>query len=140
MKKAYLIALTVVVVIFALTGCVIQTGNTDGKTGIKMSGSGGVESIPNTLTATQGCTFEFKLEANPTTGYTWQVNIEDEEIVELVGNEYICDDPEADGTGGITTLKFKALQIGETTVTLEYARDWEDGDVDKTKEIKVVVE
>lgn len=140
MKKTILLALIIAVVLMVLTGCLIQTGNSDGKTAILMSGSGGVESIPSKLNATQGSTFEFKLEANPTTGHTWQVNIEDEEIVVLTSNEYICNDPEADGTGGTTTLKFKALKKGETTITLGYARDWEDGDVDKHKEIKVVVE
>lgn len=140
MKKTIIGALIIVVVLLALTGCVIQTGNTDGKTAIQMSGSGGVESIPDTLNATKGSTFEFKLEANSTTGYTWQVYIDDEEIVELTGDEYECDDPEVTGSGGITTLTFKALKEGETTVTLEYARDWEGGEVDKSKEIKVVVE
>ena len=50
------------------------------------------------------------------------------------------EDSEATGSGGIATLTFGALKKGETKLTLEYAQDWEGGEVDKTKEITVVVE
>lgn len=139
-RKLVLATLVIVVCMTIFTGCVIKTGNTDGNTAIEMSGSGDIDSLPGTLNATKGSTFGFKLEANPTTGYTWQVYIEDEEIVKLAGNEYDPDDAQADGSGGLTTLTFKALEKGETKVKIEYARDWEGGEVDKTKEITIIVE
>ena len=140
MKKTIMIIVLVLVCVLCLSGCEIQLGG-GGKTAIQMSGeTGDVEGLPDTVTAPVGSTFAFSLEGNATTGYTWQVMIEDEEIVELKSNEYVPEDSEVTGSGGIATLTFGALKKGETKLTLEYAQDWEGGEVDKTKEITVVVE
>ena len=140
MKKMGMIFALILVCVIGLSGCQLQFGG-DGNTAIDMSGStGDADGLPNTVTAPQGSTFAFRLEGNITTGYTWQAMIEDEQILKLESNEYEPEDSELVGSGGTATLTFKALKKGETKLTLEYAQDWEGGEVDKTKEITVVVE
>ena len=121
MKKAILILVVILVCAFVFAGCQIQLGG-GGKTAIEMSSDAGdVDSLPDTLAASKGSTFAFSLEGNDTTGYTWQVMIEDEEIVELKSSEYVPEDLDAQESGGITTLTFRALAKGETKLTLTYA-------------------
>ncbi len=140
MKKTILIIAIILACVFVFAGCQIQLGG-GGKTAIQMSSeTGDVDDLPDTLTASKGSTFAFSLEGNATTGYSWQVVIEDEEIVELKSNEYEPEDSDVTGSGGIATLTFGALKKGETKLTLVYAQDWEGGETDKTKEILVVVE
>lgn len=125
---------------FAFSGCIIQMEGNE-KTAIEMgSDIGGFDAVPEDLTVPKDATFSFNLQGNATTGYTWQVIIEDEEIIELVSNEYVPEETKAVGSGGIATLTFKALERGETILTLEYAQDWDGGEIDKTKDIIVVVE
>ena len=140
MKKTVMIIAFVMVCLLCFAGCQIQLGG-DGKTAIQMSGdTGDVDSLPNTVTAPKGSTFAFSLEGNAEKGYTWLVMIEDEEIVELKSNEYVPDDSDENGNGGIATLTFKALKKGETKLTLTCVQDGEGGEVDKTKEVTVIVE
>ena len=140
MKKMLVLTVLVLICVMLFAGCLIRTGNDDGKTAVPMKNAGGVDTIPDVVNVTKGTNFEFSLEGNPTTGYTWQVYVDDEEILEYLGEDYVVDDPNADGSGGVSTLKFKALEKGETKVTLEYAQDWEGGDLGEEKEITVVVE
>ena len=142
MKKTFIFMILIVLLsTIVFSGCVIQTDN-GSDTAIQMNGSGSLETLPSTLTVTKGSTFGYSLEANMTTGYSWQVSIEDESIVELVDNVYEPDktDEEAAGSGGVATITFKALKKGETTITLEYAQDWEGGETGKSKDITIVVE
>jgi predicted secreted protein len=140
MKKTVLFLIMILLLgVTIFSGCVMQLGE-KGSTVMQMGSSGDVDSLPSTLTVTKGSTFGFSLEANMTTGYSWQVYIEDEEILKLVSNDYEPEDTDADGSGGMTTITIEALKKGETKITLEYARDWEGGEVDKTKDMTIVVE
>lgn len=68
-----------------------------------------------------GETFELVLSSNPSTGYQWQVIPElDENIVELVGQEYVAEQPVAPGSGGMDVWTFRARNAGETTISLGY--------------------
>jgi predicted secreted protein len=68
-----------------------------------------------------GETFELVLSSNPSTGYQWKVIPElDETIVELVGQEYIAEQPVAPGSGGMDVWMFRARNAGETTIVLGY--------------------
>ncbi len=138
-SKALFIILAVFVCAGAFSGCVLQLGE-KGDTALQMGNSGDIDSLPSTITVTKGSTFGFSLKANMTTGYSWQVYIEDEEIVKLVSNEYEPEDSDADGSGGMATITLEALKKGETVVTFEYAQDWEGGETDKTRDITIVVE
>lgn len=70
-----------------------------------------------------GQAFAIALTGNPTTGYTWQAEI-DEQVLEWLGKEF---EPRGQGVGagGQEVLRFRALQAGKTEITVEYRRPWE---------------
>ena len=75
--------------------------------------------------------FVIALGANPTTGYDWEVSL-DETILELVEKTYKLPEEaehEVVGAGGVDYFRFKALKAGETEITLVYKRSWEKEDI-----------
>jgi predicted secreted protein len=71
-----------------------------------------------------GETFQIVLEANPSTGYTWQVAGVDTSILQLGDVEFR---PTSDllGAPEEQIIPFTALRSGETAVDLRYKRPWE---------------
>jgi inhibitor of cysteine peptidase len=94
-----------------------------------------------------GQEFIIALGSNPTTGYSWQASY-DEAKLELIPGEdgkqstYEPDetDEPAMGSGGVEYFRFKALEAGETEITLTYAQPWEGGGVGDTKVFTVVID
>jgi len=78
-----------------------------------------------------GDTLEVALESNPTTGFQWVLVENSDEIAsQQVGHVYVPygnTDPPLPGVGGKELWTFKALQKGETTITMEYSQLWEGG-------------
>jgi inhibitor of cysteine peptidase len=66
--------------------------------------------------------FVIVLESNPTTGYQWKiVGDVDGAVVEFVESEYKSTSaPNLVGSGGLDLWTFKAVNAGETQVTLGY--------------------
>ena len=77
--------------------------------------------------------FVIALGSNPTTGYSWQESY-DETMLRLVEKTY---EPGKEakqgavGAGGVEYFRFKALQAGETEITLVYKRQWEQTSLDQ---------
>ncbi len=71
---------------------------------------------------------EIVLEGNPTTGYEWTYQIEDESILVIDSTNYEEDNTEEEivGSGGKYTYNFKAVGEGETKITFNYERSFED--------------
>ena len=71
--------------------------------------------------------FKIGLESNPSTGYHWSANF-DSGFLKLVKSKYIPpkDDDLIAGQPGTQKFVFKALKPGETDITLNYARPWEN--------------
>ncbi|MCL4527831.1 MAG: protease inhibitor I42 family protein [Chloroflexi bacterium] len=67
------------------------------------------------------------LQANPTTGYTWDVGEVDTNILKQVGQtEYnSSSSTPMPGQGGTQTLRFQAVAPGTTTLKLIYHRPFE---------------
>ena len=83
------------------------------------------------------------LESNPTTGFTWRLaEITDEAVLEQVSQNF--EPPGAGapvGAGGKEVWTFKALEKGESTISMEYQRPWEeDTPPAKTFVLTVMVE
>jgi inhibitor of cysteine peptidase len=80
--------------------------------------------------------FTIELPGNPTTGYTWQAEVE-AETVELIGQEF---EPAGKGAGsaGMEVCQFRAVNAGETDVNLAYRRPW-SGETRETRRFRVVV-
>ncbi len=79
-----------------------------------------------------------KLEANPTTGYTWAVDSDVDGSLRLVGEVEFDAVSNLAGAGGIQTLRFKANATGEGDLTLIYHRPFEP-DVEPLREFSVSV-
>ena len=97
--------------------------------------------------ANEGSEFELKkgqslvisLDANPTTGYTWEVvEPEDEQVLRQVGE--IEFEPESDliGAGGVQIIRFEVVNAGRAAVKLVYHRPWET-DVEPLKTFAIHV-
>ena len=80
------------------------------------------------------------LEANPTTGYIWEIAKHEQHVLRQVGEAGFEPESEAIGAQGIQTLRFEAVNVGKTALKLVYRRPWEE-DVEplETFSIKVVV-
>jgi len=77
--------------------------------------------------------FVIALGANPTTGYDWEVSL-DETILELVEKTYKLPEEaehEVVGAGGVDYFRFKALKAGKTEITVVYKRSWEETGIDQ---------
>ena len=81
------------------------------------------------------------LESNPTTGYTWNAEIEDTNILRFVSDVYKQTEEKEGltGSGGYDVFTFEAVTEGSTVVTLTYARQWEGGEVGEVREVTVNV-
>jgi len=89
----------------------------------------------------KGQTVAISLEANPTTGYTWELAECDQSvIVRQVEPSYAASRPTRAGSGGLESWRFRAKAKGETEVLLVYRRPWEEKDEpERTFGIRVVV-
>jgi predicted secreted protein len=71
-------------------------------------------------------TFTIELEANPSTGYSWELAEPlDEAIVVSLGSDHEAGDSDAVGAPGTQELSFRAVGAGTTTIALQYVRPWE---------------
>ncbi|GAB4503959.1 MAG: hypothetical protein Fur0043_09520 [Anaerolineales bacterium] len=94
------------------------------------------------VTLQSGQTLTVSLEANPTTGYRWQVLQIDPAVLEQSGEAEYKQAAGAEGltgAGGVETLRFEALAAGQTTLTLGYMRSWESVPPLKTFTVQVTV-
>jgi len=77
--------------------------------------------------------FVIAIGANPTTGYDWEVSL-DEAILELVEKTYkLAEEAEHEivGAGGVDYFRFRALKAGEAEITMVYKRSWEEEGIDQ---------
>ena len=66
------------------------------------------------------------LDANPTTGFEWQLAAPlDDKVMKLIGHTFRPTDSAREGAGGTDVWTFKAIGTGSTTIMLEYRRPWE---------------
>ncbi|MGA9349804.1 MAG: protease inhibitor I42 family protein [Anaerolineae bacterium] len=89
----------------------------------------------------KGQTLVVTLEANPTTGYSWEVAEPlDEQVLRQVGEPEFKQESDLVGAGGVQILRFEAMNAGQTTFKLVYHRPWEkDVEPLETYSIEVVV-
>ncbi len=119
MKKFLILVILAVIALGLVAGCVreVETYTDSGQTiniGINQE-------------------FVIALGSNPTTGYGWQEGY-DEAMLRLEEKTYELGETAeqgAVGAGGIEYFRFKALETGQTEITLVYKRPWEEGVIDQ---------
>jgi inhibitor of cysteine peptidase len=85
-----------------------------------------------TYTVKAGDLVQIVVAGNPTTGYSWMADLSESDaaIMQQQGEPLYAQestDPSLVGGGGTYTFTFKAVETGEATITLDYARSWETG-------------
>jgi len=86
--------------------------------------------------------FSVVLEANPTTGYQWELDF-DSDYIQLVDKKYAIDwqgpDLPPPGTGGHETFNFLALKPGKTELVFSYLRSWEEEPPIEKKVYEIII-
>lgn len=67
--------------------------------------------------------------SNPSTGFQWaeSAQIDDQAVLEQLSYKYEAPEGDVPGAPGLAVWTFKALEEGQTTVSMEYSQPWEDG-------------
>ena len=68
--------------------------------------------------------FTITLDSNPTTGYRWEVNYDDNFLELIFRKFYQLSD--SIGSGGHEKFEFKGLTLCKTNVEMKYKREWEE--------------
>jgi predicted secreted protein len=122
-----LVVVVMVVMVLLLAAC----GSDDSKSGGSGGGSGGGSSASkpkvygagDSITVKNGATFVIALEANPSTGYSWQATANAN--VQFESSKQVQGTSNAIGASGTQQLTFKAVQTGSSTLTLNYLRPFD---------------
>jgi inhibitor of cysteine peptidase len=85
--------------------------------------------------------FTVALDSNQTTGFSWSLGSGlDTTVVKKLSQDYQETNTGAVGAGGTDRWTFTGVNVGETTIKLQYSRPWVSGaSPEKTEEIKVTV-
>jgi inhibitor of cysteine peptidase len=78
-----------------------------------------------TFNVRQGDPIVFSLAENPSTGYRWEIAIEDAHVVKLQGSDFVTSPRANIGAGGTRTFTLEALLPGTSMVRLTLRRAWE---------------
>jgi inhibitor of cysteine peptidase len=93
------------------------------------------------LAVPTGEEFDLVLPSNPSTGYHWELVEElDENIVQLVGQDYIAEQPVVPGSGGVDVWAFLAVNAGDTTIMFGYYPPGNDVEPAETVIFSIAVE
>ena len=80
-----------------------------------------------------------ELGGNPTTGYTWNYQIEDDAVIKVDEEIRYLGKNNIDGAPSKFTYTIHSLQAGSTRITFEYKRPWEQTPADKVVVYEVKV-
>ena len=91
------------------------------------------------ISVRKGDTFSVRLDSNATTGYTWRLAKPlDPKIIHLLASDYEAHTGTLMGAGGFEIWTFDAVGSGQTEISFEYIRPWEDNPIPaKSKLIRV---
>ena len=77
----------------------------------------------------KGQTLMITLPSNPTTGFRWTVTKAASTVLQPMGPEVYTNPEDAGmvGSGGKSTWRFKAYQVGQGALLMQYQRPWDRG-------------
>ena len=119
--------ISIVLLLLSLYSYAFAESYVDSKAEFKVPiGQENQDDMTNTIKATPGEEFVIKLDANPTTGYEWQlVQSIDDSLVKFVNSDYVSDMTSLLGSGGKSVWTFKAVRAGKAQISFKYIRPWE---------------
>jgi inhibitor of cysteine peptidase len=111
-------------------GCGSDSGSGSATTGGGGGGGGGGGKVYTTspVDVKVDDRFAISLEANPSTGYSWELTgpLDDKVVVEL-GSDHQPGQGSGVGVPGQQLFRFQAVGQGTATIGLQYVRPWESG-------------
>ena len=93
--------------------------------GCKSSGTFTEADAGRTFKTSPGAAFDVQLKGNYTTGFSWDVAPYDGAIVQIAGGQYVPNQPQKPGSGGVQHYAFNVVGKGRTTLQIIYHRAWE---------------
>lgn len=83
---------------------------------------------------TGGHDFVVKLDSNPSTGCSWEVEVSDESVIKFSESKYqdSFNPSGASGKGGTERFFFDAVGDGTAVITLTYGQQWKEDGVFRT--------
>ncbi len=112
--KGAVVLLLVAVALMAVSGCAA-------KPALALEGKDNGRQIE----LQKGQTLAISLEGNPSTGYTWEMAESEGSILRQVGEIEFKAESDLVGAPGTQTLRFEAVESGQTELKLVYHRPWE---------------
>ena len=114
----------------SFTGCRSASTPDDGKRDIPLILSSGWsgDAAPQLCAVQKDSTVEIRLDANATTGYSWQFTPSGKtDAVTLENHSYLTpgSDRNLCGAPGVDVWRFRAAQEGKAVLTFRYYRRWE---------------
>ena len=85
----------------------------------------GLQSSGQTVTVASGDRLELGLEENPTTGFRWYIEHDDNGVLILENDAFNPPGNGVSGSGGTRELVFKVAKQGQTKLRAFYRRSWE---------------
>ena len=110
-----------------------QSDDSNATTRLSLADDGAV------VTLDKGDTLILDLEANPTTGFTWELDALDEGVLHLTGEPAYLSDSDLPGSPGTMTFTFEATGAGDTELQIVYHRPWEDESPIQTFSLSITV-
>jgi inhibitor of cysteine peptidase len=69
-----------------------------------------------------------RLESNPSTGYSWEVQNNDDAVLRQLGEPQFRPSSNEVGAGGTDTFSFEAIAEGTSVLVMIYHRPFEEGE------------
>ena len=125
MKLKFILLFTMLIVSLSLLSCIITSR--DINVDISCDEFRAHNHVRNDFQVEIGDKIRAKLCSNPTTGFKWEYEISNDNV--LKEEDYDFEEPGSDvpGAAGIETWTFEAIEKGTTEVRMEYSQPWEGG-------------
>lgn len=93
------------------------------------------------INVSQGDIVAIKLAENPTTGYSWQfeINPENQNVINVISSKYLKQVTTLIGAGGTKEYKFEVKNAGQITINGYYVRPWEELDKNTATQVHYTI-
>jgi len=108
-----------IVLLFLIIASVFACGCASEVSSLTLADNGKKVQIP------YGEILTVQLEGNPTTGYVWETDVLDKDILIQEGKADFLRKSDLIGSPGVQVFKFKAVGKGKTRLEMIYHRPWE---------------
>ncbi|MBR4824777.1 MAG: protease inhibitor I42 family protein [Spirochaetaceae bacterium] len=137
--KSPILILIMLVALLMISCETVENAGSSEKDGKNTAGTFAAKETEKTEKILAENEFTVTLAENPTTGFSWQYEIQDKSAVKLVDDEYVPSntDKRVTGSGGMHSFTFACLKDCDTSVTMTYRRPWKGGETAEKRLIRI---